>query len=90
VVTLMIYFALLFGVIAVLSMVAWLQPRRRLAVLRAAAWAGQGATPAAPADDGTSALVARVLRGERRQDMPCVTPIDCVEQNHCDGHCGCH
>jgi hypothetical protein len=33
---------------------------------------------------------AGALHGERRQEQPCLTPIDCVQDKRCDGHCGCH
>jgi hypothetical protein len=29
-----------------------------------------------------------LLEGERKEDKPCLTPIDCVEANRCAGHCG--
>lgn len=29
------------------------------------------------------------LEGERHEDRPCLTPIDCVLQKRCAGHCGC-
>ncbi|HWI81994.1 hypothetical protein [Ramlibacter sp.] len=30
-----------------------------------------------------------VLQGERKEEKPCITPIDCVMANRCAGHCGC-
>jgi hypothetical protein len=32
---------------------------------------------------------ARELEGERHEDKPCLTPIDCVLERRCAGHCGC-
>lgn len=31
-----------------------------------------------------------VLQGQRKEDKPCLTPIDCVVANRCAGHCGTH
>jgi hypothetical protein len=29
------------------------------------------------------------LTGQRNEDKPCLTPIDCVMAKRCAGHCGC-
>jgi hypothetical protein len=31
---------------------------------------------------------AKDLVGERHEDKPCLTPIDCVLDKRCAGHCG--
>lgn len=52
-----------------------------------------GAGSAAQAQDkyGPALRVpADLFRGERRnEEQPCLTPIDCVLENRCAGHCGC-
>jgi len=31
-----------------------------------------------------------LLKGERKnEEQPCLTPIDCVLEKRCAGHCGC-
>lgn len=32
---------------------------------------------------------ADALHGARKEEQPCLTPIDCVMNKRCDGHCGC-
>lgn len=32
---------------------------------------------------------AGALHGERKEEQPCLTPIECVQDKRCDGHCGC-
>ena len=27
--------------------------------------------------------------GRKNEEQPCLTPIDCVKEDHCAGHCGC-
>lgn len=53
----------------------------------------EGAGSAAQAQDkyGPALRVPpELLKGERRnEEQPCLTPIDCVLENHCAGHCGC-
>lgn len=29
------------------------------------------------------------LYGEAKEEQPCLTPIDCVLEKRCAGHCGC-
>lgn len=52
-----------------------------------------GAAGAGPTQDqhGPALRVpAELLNGERKnEEQPCLTPIDCVLENHCAGHCGC-
>jgi len=54
---------------------------------------GDAAGTAAQAQDkyGPALRVpAEVLKGERKnEEQPCLTPIDCVLENRCAGHCGC-
>lgn len=33
---------------------------------------------------------AEVLKGARKEEKPCLTPIDCVLERRCAGHCGWH
>lgn len=53
-----------------------------------------GAGSPGPADDkyGPALRVpSELLAGERKnEEQPCLTPIDCVLENHCSGHCGRH
>lgn len=32
---------------------------------------------------------ADAMHGARKEEQPCLTPIDCVLNKRCDGHCGC-
>lgn len=77
----MYYVILLVGVLSFLTLVAWLEPSRR----RLLTQSGQADQPAGGASD----FVARLLKGERKEDKPCLTPIDCVSAKRCAGHCGC-
>jgi hypothetical protein len=77
----MYYVILFIGVLSFLALVAWLQPSRR----KMLTLAGQGDQAVDRAGD----LVARLLKGERKEDKPCITPIDCVRTKRCAGHCGC-
>lgn len=77
----MYYVILLVGVLSFLTLVAWLEPSRRRVL-----------TPAGQDDqavNGPGDFVARLLKGERKEDKPCITPIDCVSAKRCAGHCGC-
>ncbi len=81
----MYYFLLFFGVIAFLSFVA-LVTRRRAHARQAAA------IPVRPTErraETPGDIFARLVQGERKEDKPCVTPIDCVLEDKCAGHCGC-
>jgi hypothetical protein len=77
------YFLLLFGVMCFLTLMAWRYPA---ALTRNVARAGVPATAAG----GEKETFARFFKDHRKEDMPCVTPIDCVQTNRCAGHCGCH
>ncbi|MBI5279708.1 MAG: hypothetical protein HY854_24970 [Burkholderiales bacterium] len=33
--------------------------------------------------------IARLMRGELKEDRPCLTVIECVQERRCAGHCGC-
>lgn len=82
-VDLMYYIILFVGVLSLLALAAWrLDPSRRQTLARAT---GQGTQ----AVDAAGDFAARLLRGERKEDKPCLTPIDCVRTKRCAGHCGC-
>lgn len=80
----MYYIILFIGVLSFLALVAWLEPLRRRRLARAVTPAGHGA-----AGVTTAGALAALLKGERKEDMPCLTPIDCVMTKRCAGHCGC-
>jgi hypothetical protein len=82
----MYYVILFIGVLSLLALAAWLDPsRRKMLTLATQRGMGPGDRAVDPAGD----FVARLLKGERREDKPCLTPIDCVRTKRCDGHCGC-
>lgn len=76
----MYYVILFIGVLSFLALVALLEPSRR----KMLPLGGQGD----PAGHEARDYVARLLRGERKEDKPCLTPIDCVKDKRCAGHCG--
>lgn len=82
----MYYIILFVGVLSFLALVAWLQPSRlHLTVAgHPGSRAGQHGQPGSP-----GSLVAQLLKGERKEDKPCITPIDCVQAKRCAGYCGC-
>lgn len=84
-VDLMYYIILFAGVISFLAAAAWLDNSRRQLARAGSrgAWHGAQAAPAAAA-----AGIAELLKGERQEDKPCLTPIDCVSTRVCAGHCG--
>jgi hypothetical protein len=101
----MLYIVLFACVISFLTLVAWLDPshRRRL-LLGNAATRGHGKGPMAESIAAiAAATVSRfggrhgpvlrvpsdVLNGGRLNDRPCLTPVDCVKDKQCAGHCGC-
>jgi hypothetical protein len=86
----MYYFILLFLVISCLSLVAWRDPARRLVFAREAAPPVQRRGHGAQAVAAAGELAAGWRAGERKEEKSCVTPIDCVQTNHCAGHCGRH
>lgn len=84
----MYYIILFLGVISSLALVAWLHSPQRQLLARATALAAQGGHGSRAVQD-TGNFTARLLRGERNEDKPCLTPIDCVRERRCAGHCGC-
>lgn len=82
----MYYIILFIGVLSFLALVAWLQPSRLPLTVAGHRGSGEGqhALPGSP-----GSLVAQLLKGERKEDKPCITPIDCVKDKRCAGHCGC-
>jgi hypothetical protein len=82
----MYYVILFIGVLSILALVAWFDPsQRKLLTLATQRGMDQGDQ----AVDRASDFVARLLKGERKEDKPCITPIDCVRTKRCAGHCGC-
>jgi hypothetical protein len=82
----MYYIILFVGVLSLLALAAWLDPSRLRMFARAERRGTGMGTQAVPA---AGSLAARLLKGERNEDMPCLTPIDCVRTKRCAGHCGC-
>ena len=81
----MFYLVLLAVVILGLSVVAWRFPSHRKVLAPIAAAPAAVAAPGSPGE-----IFARLAKGQRKIDEPCLTPIDCVLDDRCDGHCGCH
>ena len=80
----MYYLLLATTVFCFLTLAAFLAPSPR--PFATAPWGpaqGGGAQALGTAGD----FVARLLQG-KREDKPCVTPIDCVRTGKCAGHCG--
>jgi hypothetical protein len=101
----MSYFVLLAAVLLFLSLVSVLDPSgRRMRGMRPQP--APGAEPVLQRNveliaaemqrryggrDGDLLRVpAAALHGARKEEQPCLTPIECVQDRHCDGHCGCH
>lgn len=82
---LMYYIILFVGVLSFLALVAWLQPSHRPLSAGGIARPGDGT-----ASGSAGSLIAQLLKGERKEDKPCVTPIDCVRAKRCNGNCGHH
>lgn len=81
------YYVLLFiGVLSLLSVLAWRDPTRGQMFPKVLPGLRGGQKPRPVAAVGASA--ARFIAGERKEDMPCVTPVDCVQTGRCAGHCG--
>lgn len=80
----LLFVSVFIGVMLFLTLVAWFDPAERRVL------AG-GRRRHADADAGAAiaSLTARLLKGERKIEKPCLTPIDCVAENRCAGHCGC-
>lgn len=85
----MYYIILFIGVLSFLALVAWLEPLRRQRLARAVKLTNQGAGASAVDGRNAAGALAAFLKGERKEDMPCLTPIDCVMTKRCAGHCGC-
>ena len=84
------YFVMLFVIVFLfLTVMAWrfpvLWPASASHARASAQGTGQG--NAVPRADN---VFARLLKGEHKEDEPCLTPIDCVQSGKCAGHCGCH
>jgi hypothetical protein len=75
------------GVMLLLTLVAWADPTERGIQARARALRERAASGGASLSMGS--LTAQLLKGERKIEKPCLTPIDCVMENRCAGHCGC-
>jgi len=85
----MYYLILLFCVICFFTVLAWRDPAGALGFPRMATRSGAGGSPVVPAATAPGSVFARLLKGEWKEDKPCLTPIDCVRNVRCDGHCGC-
>ena len=84
----MYYIILFIGVLSFLSLVAWLQPAHRPLLAAGGSSRHSDGTRAGAA--GAGSLIAQLLKGERKEDKPCITPIDCVRAKRCNGNCGYH
>lgn len=91
----MYYIILFLGVLTFLAVVAWLDPSRRpvpargVKLVRPATVRSSRTVPAiAPVPEPAPGSFAALLKGERKEDKPCITPIDCVMEKRCAGHCG--
>ena len=82
----MYYLLLFFGVLCLLSFVAWRDPAGRPMFPRALA--GQRRDQRSPAVAASGAIASRFFGGEHKEDKPCLTPVDCVQTGRCAGHCG--
>lgn len=80
----MYYLLLLLGVMLFLSFVAWRYPSRRAVATHAADRPQQ----ASPWIESAAEVFARLLKGPRNEEQPCLSPIDCVRTGRCAGHCG--
>lgn len=98
----MFYLVLLAGVLCLLSVVALLDPSQRRALRTVGATRAQPVSPLAGniaeiaaamqqrfGSDALLRVPAGALHGLRKEEQPCLTPIDCVMDKRCDGHCGC-
>jgi hypothetical protein len=102
----MSYFVLLAAVLLFLSLVSMVDPSgRRMRVVRSQpahrpASALQQNVELIAAEmhrrygsrqgDDLLRVPAAALHGARKEEQPCLTPIECVQDKRCDGHCGCH
>jgi hypothetical protein len=85
------YFVVLFTIVFLfLTFMAWRYPMQWPASAAYAGRSGQGAGQRDPDPRAADNVFARLVKGERKEDEPCLTPIDCVQSGKCAGHCGCH
>lgn len=89
VVNFMYYVLLLVSVMSFLSFVAWRYPSQAQRFARQAGLTLQRTGKTERPAETRSDFVARLLKGERKEDRPCLTPVDCVKSGRCAGHCGC-
>jgi hypothetical protein len=84
----MFFLVLFVAVFMFLSLVAWRSPWPVYAggAGMRRPGAGQGNQSQRGADD----RFARLLQGEHHEELPCLSPVDCVRSGKCAGHCGCH
>ena len=80
----MYYILLGVGVFSLLTLAAWIAPTPQpFAIAPRRPAQGSGTQALGAAGD----FVARLLQG-KREDKPCITPVDCVRTGKCAGHCG--
>ena len=82
----MYYLLLFFGVLCLLAFVAWRDPAR--GAVFPGVLAVQRRDRGLPAVAASGAIANRFFGGERKEDKPCLTPVDCVQTGRCAGHCG--
>jgi hypothetical protein len=83
------YYLLAFtGVFFSLSFMAWREPALRHVGMRPGALDQHPGNAGAPAVNAPAAVAARFPLDERKQEKACLTPIDCVQEGKCAGHCG--
>ena len=85
----MYYFILFLAVLTLFALAAWFDPSQARRLARATQLAGHGTGQGAQAGHADGSLAARLLQGERKEDKPCLTPVECVAERRCAGHCGC-
>jgi hypothetical protein len=85
----MYYIILFVCVLFLLALAAWFTASQRLTLARASKVAKHDTGQSALAAHESANVAARLFKGERKEDKPCLTPIDCVQANRCAGHCGC-
>lgn len=85
----MYYFILFFGVISLLSLVAWVAPSRPMVKFQGACHS-RDTGRAHPSGERAEASGGGLLQWKRKEDKPCLTVIECVQDGKCAGHCGHH
>jgi len=85
----MYYFILFFGVIALLSLVAFAAPSRPMVAFQGIG-PGRNTGRAHPGGERPGAAGGGMLQWKRKEDKPCLTVIECVQDGKCAGHCGHH